>query len=63
MEGMGSLVHAEIFCKSERQMTPSLALLLISLGERIRLDQVGGFIDQLVLAVRLGFADAGLRQR
>src|SRR5690348_8352510 len=37
------------------------AASLIALGERIRLDEIGGLVDQLVLTVRLRLADAGLR--
>src|ERR1700751_382861 len=43
------------------QASDEWASSLIALRERIRLDQVGSLIDQLVLAVRLGSADAGLR--
>src|SRR5271170_5666294 len=35
--------------------------LLIALRERIGLDQVSGLVDQLILTIRLGAADAGLR--
>ena len=35
--------------------------LLVALRERIGLDQIGGLVDQLVLAIGLGAADAGLR--
>src|SRR5580704_16804132 len=35
--------------------------LLVTLRERIRLDEIGGLVDQLVLAIRLRLADARLR--
>ncbi len=34
---------------------------LIALRERIRFDQVRSLVDQFVLAIELGLADAGLR--
>src|SRR5882757_870427 len=37
------------------------ASLLVTLRERIRLDQIGGFKDQFELAVELGATDPGLR--
>jgi hypothetical protein len=34
--------------------------LLVALGERIRLDQILGLVDQLELAIEFGATDAGL---
>jgi hypothetical protein len=34
--------------------------LLVALGERIRLDQILGLVDQLELTIELGATDAGL---
>src|SRR6201989_2304952 len=35
--------------------------LLVALGERVRLDQILGLVDQFELAIELGATDAGLR--
>src|SRR5216683_4597753 len=66
--GPGKSTPGSSLDRRERETTLKLcwqpllvALLLVTLGERIRLDQVGGLVEQLVLTVRLGAADAGLR--
>jgi hypothetical protein len=53
---VGRLVHAACATRGEETLSASL----VARRERIRLDQVGGLIDQLVLAIRLGAADARL---
>src|SRR6266705_4654677 len=47
--------------KSVLESERAKAVSLIALGEGIRLDEVGGFVNQFVLAIELGLADARLR--
>ena len=49
--------HSRWFTLPRPNAPPSL----VALRERIGLDEIGGLVDQFVLAVRLGAADAGLR--
>jgi hypothetical protein len=45
---------------SERPCVLPAALLLVALGERIRLDQILGLVNQLELTIELGATDPGL---
>src|SRR5580693_1015849 len=47
--------------ESGAHLTCVATVSLVSLRERIGLDEIGGLVDQFVLAVSLGAADAGLR--
>ena len=56
--GVDCQVRARKRAESERANAPVASL--ITLRERIRLDEIGRLIDQLVLAIEFGPADAGL---
>src|SRR6185369_16013361 len=56
----GLTVHARELVAQERLRCVPLRLL-VALRERIGLDQISRFEDQLELAIELGLADAGLR--
>jgi hypothetical protein len=62
-EGVDLMVHAsglEVGAIASGNAGAYRPSLLIALGERIRLDQIGGLIDQFELAIELGPTDARL---